>query len=180
MKEEKATLKSSDVVISSPLGRLGFSLIDDKLHSIEFLPQTKARNPHLKKKLQPVLDEIAAYFVNPQHHFHFKAELQGTSFQKSVWKALQQIPCGTTVSYQDLAQKLKTSARAIGNACRKNPLPILIPCHRVVAKNGLGGFCGTRQGKFLQIKQALLEHELRSLEVKSNLSVHAKNSTRSP
>lgn len=85
--------------------------------------------------------------------------LKGTEFQKRVWRALCAIPPGTTKTYGELAKQLNTSPRAIGNACRKNPLPIIIPCHRVVAKNSLGGYAGARIGNLLEIKKWLLRYE---------------------
>jgi methylated-DNA-[protein]-cysteine S-methyltransferase len=85
--------------------------------------------------------------------------LDGTDFQKRVWSELQKIPVGKVVTYGDLAKKLKTSPRAVGNACRANPILIIIPCHRVVGKNSLGGFSGQRAGKWLQIKEQLLKYE---------------------
>jgi methylated-DNA-[protein]-cysteine S-methyltransferase len=63
------------------------------------------------------------------------------------------------MTYQELADKLQTSPRAIGNACRANPTPIIVPCHRIVAKSHMGGFAGDTQGKLLDIKKWLLEHE---------------------
>jgi methylated-DNA-[protein]-cysteine S-methyltransferase len=148
-----------DVILSSPVGDLGFSLSEGELRSIQFLPSTPARNPGLKKQLHSLFADLQAYFVNPRHRFKLALKPQGTDFQKAVWKALQAIPCGKTLTYQDLAVKLKTSPRAIGNACRRNPLPIFIPCHRVVSKSGLGGFCGKKEGKFMQVKKALLAWE---------------------
>ncbi len=85
--------------------------------------------------------------------------LKGTAFQKRVWQALCNIPPGTTKTYGELAKELHTSPRAIGNACRKNPLPIIIPCHRVVAKNSLGGYAGARTGELIEFKKWLLENE---------------------
>lgn len=106
-----------------------------------------------------ILNELHAYLRNPHHHFNLSLHIEGTPFQKSVWKALQTIPSGTVVSYQELAKKLKTSPRAIGNACRANPIAIVIPCHRVVSKKGIGGYCGESRGKMLNIKAWLLHHE---------------------
>ena len=83
-----------------------------------------------------------------------------TPFQHRVWDALLAIPLGETRTYGELAAALGTSARAVGGACRRNPLPILVPCHRVVAKNGLGGFSGAWQdGPELDMKRALLSRE---------------------
>ena len=78
-----------------------------------------------------------------------------------VWQALKQIPAGESICYGELAKQLGTSARAVGNACRANPLPIVVPCHRVVSASGLGGFMGQTQGAELTVKQWLLKHEQR-------------------
>jgi len=86
-------------------------------------------------------------------------ELQGTPFQRRVWKALREIPPGRTITYSELARQLGTGARAVGGACRANPCPIVVPCHRVVAVNGLGGFSGDTSGRKLEIKRWLLRHE---------------------
>lgn len=84
---------------------------------------------------------------------------QGTSFQQSVWSTLRQIPMGQTRTYGELAKQLNTSPRALANACRKNPFPLIIPCHRVLAKTGIGGYAGKITGKLIEIKTALLQHE---------------------
>ena len=82
----------------------------------------------------------------------------GTAFQRRVWQAIAQIPSGSVMSYQALAHKVGSGARAVANACGANPLPILIPCHRVVAARGWGGFMqGSPEG--LAIKRWLLQHE---------------------
>ncbi len=84
---------------------------------------------------------------------------QGTPFQQTVWLALCEIPTGTTKTYGELASELNTSPRALANACRKNPFPLIIPCHRVIAKTGIGGYAGHTSGKLLEIKTALLHYE---------------------
>ena len=75
------------------------------------------------------------------------------------WAALQDIPAGTVLTYGELARQLDSAARAIGGACRNNPIPILIPCHRVVGQQGLGGYAGAVTGDPLGIKRWLLRHE---------------------
>ena len=87
------------------------------------------------------------------------SNLVGTDFQKRVWAELLKIPPGKTVTYGDLAKKLNSHPRAIGQACKANPLPITIPCHRVVGKNNLGGYFGHTQGKILDKKKKLLASE---------------------
>lgn len=80
----------------------------------------------------------------------------GSVFQKRVWHAMAAIPSGRTRSYGDIARDLNSAAQAVGNACGTNPIPILIPCHRVVGARGLGGFSG---GDGLTTKVALLRLE---------------------
>lgn len=83
----------------------------------------------------------------------------GTPFQQRVWRELCAIPGGEVRSYGELSRQLESSPRAVAGACRANPLPLLIPCHRVVAANGPGGYMGQRSGTALAIKQWLLQHE---------------------
>jgi len=83
----------------------------------------------------------------------------GTFFQRRVWERLQQIPSGEVMTYGQLARELGSSARAVAGACRANPIPILIPCHRIVSASGLGGYLGQTKGRELAIKRWLLQHE---------------------
>ncbi|MEE9573942.1 MAG: methylated-DNA--[protein]-cysteine S-methyltransferase, partial [Candidatus Neomarinimicrobiota bacterium] len=102
------------------------------------------------------------YFKNPDSYFNLPLAPKGTTFQQKVWQALQNIPSGETRTYGELAKQLNTSPRAIGNTCRANPIPIVIPCHRVVGQNNDGGFMGKTTGQSLEIKKWLLEHERRN------------------
>ena len=79
----------------------------------------------------------------------------------AVWRAMLQIPSGQTRTYGEVAQSIKSAPRAIGGACGANPVPIIIPCHRVVSKTGMGGFMGATEGDPLKIKAWLLAHERR-------------------
>lgn len=109
--------------------------------------------------LTTIHQQLQAYLTQPQYPLQLPIAPTGTAFQQRVWQALQMIPPGETRTYQQLAQQLNTSPRAIGGACRCNPIPIIIPCHRVVAKNGIGGFNGQQQGADIQLKRWLLAHE---------------------
>lgn len=104
------------------------------------------------------------YFSDPAWVFDLPLDLQGTDFQRTVWAQLQRIPAGTSTTYGQLAQALNTSPRAVGNACRANPCPIVVPCHRVVAAGGVGGYAGRTGGRPLAVKRWLLEHEGIELE----------------
>lgn len=146
-------------IISTPICHLGIHTTENELKRIEFLlPTTKLQSPKTDFATS-ICNQLTAYFKNPAFTFNVPLPLTGTPFQQKVWQALRNIPRGQTLSYGELAEKLKTSPRAIGNACRSNPFAIITPCHRVTAKNHVGGFTGKTQGKFIEIKQWLLQHE---------------------
>ena len=166
----KNNFQKIETVIPSPVGFLKLSIVEEALIGIEFLPNFRKKKQTASKSskaninespafLQQIIQALQTYFQNPQQSFQLPLQLKVTAFQERVLKALQKIPVGTTETYGNLAKKLKTSARAVGNACRRNPIAIVIPCHRVVGKNNPGGFCGEKDGKMLAIKQWLLEHE---------------------
>lgn len=149
---------SNYFVTPSPIGPLGIQFENEKITRINFLAKetkTTAENTFSKK----IKQQLATYFKKPNHAFEIGFELKGTPFQQKVWNAIYKIPKGKTLTYQDIANKLKTSPRAVGNACRANPVPLIVPCHRVVGKNHLGGFAGDTSGKLLAIKKWLLQHE---------------------
>jgi len=106
-----------------------------------------------------VCDELNEYFANPAHPFTLAVQLHGTEYQRQVWHALTTIPLGKTQTYGDFAHSSRAAPRAIGNACRRNPIPIIFPCHRIVAKTHLGGFSGATTGVFMDTKRWLLRHE---------------------
>jgi len=153
-------------IFKSPIGNLAVICQGKKkssIASIQYLPtktSSKILSDPLEKKLVLALQkELDEYWQNPKHKFTIPLTPEGTPLQKRIWKALKQIPSGRTVTYGELALKIGTGARVIGNACRKNPILILIPCHRVVAKAGLGGFGGDTSGKLIDNKKYLLKHE---------------------
>jgi methylated-DNA-[protein]-cysteine S-methyltransferase len=105
--------------------------------------------------------ELGAYFADPQHRMVCPIAPRGSTFQHRVWEQIAAIPAGRTRTYGALAAELGSSARAVGGACRANPVPLRVPCHRVVAANGLGGFAADRSGRLVAIKHWLLRHEAR-------------------
>ena len=110
-----------------------------------------------EQQLKPALSELRNYFNGIPTEFTFKLNLAGTDFQKKVWKALFNIPYGKTASYKDVAVMIGEphAVRAVGGACGRNPVPIIIPCHMVISADGnLGGYSGG-----LRIKKALLKLE---------------------
>ena len=115
-------------------------------------------NSHNKME-ETVFRQLKCYFSSAISLQTIPLALQGTLFQKSVWHELSKIPVGETRTYGEIAHKLNSSARAVGNACRRNPIQIIVPCHRVVSAKGLGGYAGETQGRQLDIKRWLLNHE---------------------
>lgn len=148
-----------DAVVDSPVGHLGIRLRNGHLRQVEFLSEDIALQAAVTPAARGVVSALCAYFETGRYDGALEIELDGTEFQRRVWKALQAIPAGEVTTYGALARKLGSSARAVGNACRRNPVPVLVPCHRVVAQNGLGGFAGDSNGRLVEIKRHLLVHE---------------------
>jgi methylated-DNA-[protein]-cysteine S-methyltransferase len=109
--------------------------------------------------VETIFQQLMSYFSSAAPLQFTDLAPKGTLFQKSVWSELQKIPLGETRTYGEIADRLNSSPRAVGNACRKNPIQIIVPCHRVISAKGLGGYAGETQGKQLKIKRWLLNHE---------------------
>lgn len=148
-----------EAVIAAPIGKLGLSISGDALLRLDFLASEVPESPPTGPIVRAAFIQLQAYFSDPRAMFTLPLFPQGTLFQRRVWRALCAIPVGSTLTYGILANQLGTSARAIGGACRANPLPLFIPCHRVVSSQGLGGYSGTIGGPRLDIKDWLLRHE---------------------
>jgi methylated-DNA-[protein]-cysteine S-methyltransferase len=147
-------------IMPSPLGHLGLICQNGALHKLDFLFANNALQSTIPDtSLQHITAELTEYFRQPQHKFTIKFNVHGTPFQKKVWQALQAIPSGQTMTYGELAKELRSGPRAIGQACRTNPIPIIVPCHRIVAANHTGGYSGNLHGSFKEIKEWLLRHE---------------------
>lgn len=153
-------LNTESLIIDSPVGHLRLILDNDCLTTL--LP-TKAELSSDKPSTlaKQYIAEIKRYFTKAGE-FTLPIKPQGTPFQHKVWDAIKQIPLGDTLSYGDLAKILVSGAQAVGNACRHNPILLYIPCHRVTAKDAIGGFGGVRQGAAVAMKTWLLEHERKS------------------
>jgi len=152
-------MHSYSAVITSPFGKLGILTDSQVLVGIDFLPATFAELQASNNIAAEACRQLQAYFANSKHEFCLPLQEKGSPFQSQVWQSLRQTTPGQTLSYGELAKRLNTSARAIGNACRHNPIPIVTPCHRIVAKTKLGGFSGHLTGSIWNIKHWLLQHE---------------------
>jgi methylated-DNA-[protein]-cysteine S-methyltransferase len=152
-------MKTFDAVVSAPGFSLGIRCNEDEITGIEFLePRAEIAPKSLLAK--EVVRQLRAWLKDPQHKFSLPLAPQGTPFQRKVWSAIAAIPAGKTRQYGEIATKIGTGPRAVGNACGANPYPVVVPCHRVVAANqGLGGFARQRGGFLLDVKRWLLAHE---------------------
>ncbi len=144
--------------VASPVGRLALEADGDTLCGVRWAsPDERSR----AEKTTPILKEAAhqldRYFGRKLKRFDLKISDQGTPFQKSVWAMMRDIPYGETATYGGMAMALGSGPRAIGMACGRNPIPIITPCHRVLAAGGKeGGFSG---GRGLPTKRQLLALE---------------------
>lgn len=154
---------SYSAILSFPVGftdqKIGIHTHKGKLVRVDYLPEAFPNKQSCDTISQLIAGQLADYFSKVRIEFSVPLLIQGTDFQQKVWRALRSIPAGQTCSYSEIATQLNSSARAVGNACRANAIPIIIPCHRVVAKSGVGGYCGQTGGERLKIKQWLLRHE---------------------
>jgi methylated-DNA-[protein]-cysteine S-methyltransferase len=139
--------------IPSPVGQLTIDENDGAIVAIRWADAPAGNGSPL---LSEAARQLAAYFEGALHRFDLPLAPAGTSFEARVWVAMQAIPYGETRCYGDLAEAVGSAPRAVGRACGKNPIPIVIPCHRVLAKGGLGGYSG-EDG--LATKQRLLALE---------------------
>jgi methylated-DNA-[protein]-cysteine S-methyltransferase len=143
---------------------LGIRMAPSGLAGIDILPEGGVDRPPTAASVAGVAAALRRYFRDPHVPFCVPLWLSGTAFQRRVWVLLQTIPVGRTVTYGTLARHLSTSARAVGQACRANPIPIIVPCHRVVAAQGLGGFMGERTG-YLDVKRWLVQYEAKASSI---------------
>lgn len=167
-------LQSADVFYyESPIGLLQIKIVNNKIQQLSKISKKPKKsvnkvykfsfikNKNNKKFTNSMLIpniklSLDSYFSNAGSLASLPVDLKGTVFQKRVWNYLRKIPLGSSQTYSDVAKGIKNNkaVRAVGSACGKNPVLLLVPCHRVVAKEGLGGFAVG-----LRVKTYLLEHE---------------------
>jgi methylated-DNA-[protein]-cysteine S-methyltransferase len=153
--------------VDSPLGKILIAGDDAGLRLIDFQRGRSAAGAHAQWRqgggsLLRAAQQLEAYFAGKLERFDLELAPEGTAFQRAVWDALRGIPYGETISYGELARRVgkPNASRAVGAANGRNPLPIVIPCHRVIGANGsLTGYGGG-----LEIKRALLDLERRPVK----------------
>jgi len=145
--------------LATPIAVLGIRIVGECLTDIAYLPRGSATLAPQNKLAERVCLQIERYMDDPQFCFDLPFEYRGTPFQCRVWHEISRIHSGKTNTYKGLARRLQSAPRAVGGACGRNRLPLLIPCHRVLAVNGIGGFMHARAGDPIKIKIWLLRHE---------------------
>jgi methylated-DNA-[protein]-cysteine S-methyltransferase len=146
-------------ILKTPFAMLGIRCSDVALQDLEFLPLSVAAQAATNEIAETVCAQLRDYLRNPDTLFDVPLAPHGTAHQQKVWRALLSIPHGATRQYGELAKELGSAAQAVGQACGANPIALIIPCHRVVSKTGLGGFMRHADGDELHIKRWLLQHE---------------------
>lgn len=154
------TAADFDAVLPAPFGAVGIRADAGGLHELVFLPEQAERPPRNPAAAQ-VAGEVADYLAGRRAGWSGAPLPAGTPFRQRVWAAIAAIPPGATRTYGELARELGSAPRAVGQACGDNPLPLIIPCHRVVAAHGAGGFAHSGGGFHLRVKTWLLAHEAR-------------------
>lgn len=153
----------SIIRMDSPIGRLELRALRGKVTGVEIARAGRLRNDGVPDNSSPVLDkarkQLDEYFAGKRKNFQIPVLMEGTQFQQSVWDAVNGIPFGKVLSYGEVGHETgrPTAGRAVGGAVGANPVPIIIPCHRVLASDGrITGYSG---GNGIETKAWLLDHE---------------------
>ena len=150
-------------MMRTPFGglRIRTEIVDASLmiSQVQYLSHLDKVSRPLNELAKNAKEQIENYLDDPHFIFDLPIKTQGSIFQQRVWSTIESIPVGQTMTYGELAAQIKSGPRAVGGACAANYYPLIIPCHRVLSKAGVGGFMGEANGPYLRIKQWLLSHE---------------------
>ncbi len=145
---------------ATPFAVLGIVTDGAVVTGVRYLPRHTATRPPHDRAAERACREVERYLADPAYVFRLPYRLQGTSFQQRVWREIEKLFPIKTITYGNLAQRIGSAARAVGGACGANPVPLFVPCHRVLAAGGLlGGFMGGKDDFPLSVKRWLLRHE---------------------
>jgi methylated-DNA-[protein]-cysteine S-methyltransferase len=148
-----------DVVLEFPKMKVGVTTRDGEVVGIKYLPLSTPSVAPTNLVAGKAKEQLERYRANPDTKFDLPIRIEGDELQRAVWQAMCAIPRGRTRTYGEIARELGTDARTVGQACGDNRLPIVIPCHRVVAADGIGGFGHATSGYLIDVKRWLLAHE---------------------
>jgi len=146
-------------VVAAPFGGIGVRTDGDELRELVYLPPEFAPKAARDPLSKEAVAQVKAYLADPDFVFTLPLPTVGTSHQRKVWDAINAIPRGAVLTYGDVARRVGSAPRAVGQACGANWYPLVIPCHRVTASGGIGGFARHDGGFHQNVKRWLLRHE---------------------
>ncbi|MBC3813023.1 methylated-DNA--[protein]-cysteine S-methyltransferase [Undibacterium aquatile] len=148
-------------IVAAPFGAVGIRVADSLLTELVYLPPRFHEKDPGDSLSEKVATQILHYFDDPDFQFDLPLRTVGTAFQNAVWRGISAIPRGQVLTYGQIAKQIRSAPRAVGQACGANWYPLVIPCHRVTAAGGLGGFAhhDDETGFHLGVKRWLLAHE---------------------
>ncbi len=144
------------IQIHTPIGVMNAKVCADILCGLTWSDKKQSHLPYQQNMLQQQMDQ---YWQDAMQKIEIKLLKQGSAYRQKIWSELIKIPLGQTLNYKALAEKTGSASRPVAGACRDNPYPIIIPCHRVVSVSGLGGYAGQTTGYMMEIKQQLIAYE---------------------
>ncbi|HEY3596840.1 MAG TPA: methylated-DNA--[protein]-cysteine S-methyltransferase [Paraburkholderia sp.] len=149
-----------NAVIDAPFGKIGLRVEGESVREIVYLPESVRNIAPDTPLAKETIAQIERYLERASATFDLPLADVGTAFQRRVWRAISDIPPGVVLTYGQLAKQIGSHPRAVGQACGSNYFPIVIPCHRVVASSGIGGFAHHGgDGYYRTVKRWLLAHE---------------------
>ena len=146
-------------IVPAPFGAIGIRVEAGALKELSYLPPTYEARPATDALSKKVAKQVEAYLKNPDHAFDLDLPVVGTEHQRKVWDVINAIPRGKVLTYAEVARRIRSAPRAVGQACGANWFPLVIPCHRVTATGGIGGFARHDGGFHQNVKRWLLQHE---------------------
>ena len=148
-------------IVPAPFGAIGIRTVDSIVRELVYLPHHFGEKSPANLTAELAAGQVARYLADPDFAFDLPLAQAGTAFQHKVWAAISAIPRGKVSTYGQVAKLIGSAPRAVGQACGANWFPLIIPCHRVTASGGLGGFSNhdDENGFHLAVKRWLLKHE---------------------
>ena len=150
-----------NAIVPAAFGALGIRTLEGRVRELVYLPPSFEEKAADNEVAAQAAEQVASYLADPDFHFDLPLFEAGTDFQRRVWSEISSIPRGSVKTYGQLAKTIGSAPRAVGQACGANWFPLIIPCHRVTASSGLGGFSNQddENGFHLSVKRWLLRHE---------------------
>ncbi|MEW6759611.1 MAG: methylated-DNA--[protein]-cysteine S-methyltransferase [Pseudomonadota bacterium] len=150
-----------NAIVPAAFGALGIRTLEGRVRELVYLPPSFEEKAADNEVAAQAAEQVARYLADPDFRFDLPLFEAGTDFQRRVWSEISSIPRGSVKTYGQLAKLISSAPRAVGQACGANWFPLIIPCHRVTASSGLGGFSNQddENGFHLSVKRWLLRHE---------------------